>query len=99
MKCILNVAEKKAEEFDSDDMATDYSYFSSKYSPVNGMSLLNTSIWKEEELPLIVIESENTYRPMILDQDTHFYNISVNTTHSAVHVPTNVYDQSELDFV
>lgn len=31
---------------------------------------------------------------MELSRDTHFYNISVNTNHSSVHVPTNVYDHS-----
>lgn len=36
------------------------------------------------------------YQEMFLDQDTHFYNISVNTSHSSVHVPTNVYDKHPM---
>lgn len=71
-----------------------YSYYSSKYSPVYPMDLFNTSMWKEEELPEIIIKERKSYKTMYLDQDLHFYNISVNTTHSSVHVPTNVYDKS-----
>ena len=33
------------------------------------------------------------YRDMYFDMDTHFYNLWVNTTHSSVQVPTNVYDK------
>ena len=30
---------------------------------------------------------------MILEADTHFNNIHVNTSYSSVHIPTNVYDK------
>lgn len=29
---------------------------------------------------------------MTLNEDSHFYNIPVNTNYSSVHIPTNVYD-------
>lgn len=32
-------------------------------------------------------------KEMILTPNKHFYNIPVNISYSAVHVPTNVYDQ------
>ncbi|KAI4480013.1 hypothetical protein M0802_014306 [Mischocyttarus mexicanus] len=31
---------------------------------------------------------------MTLTSDSHFYNIPINTSHSSVHIPTNVYDLS-----
>ncbi len=38
---------------------------------------------------------------MIFEADTHFYDLEVNTSHSSVHVPTNVYDQApeEWEFI
>jgi voltage-dependent calcium channel alpha-2/delta-4 len=35
-----------------------------------------------------------TFRDMYFDRDSHFFDLQVNTSHSAVHVPTNVYDRS-----
>lgn len=77
---------------------SNYSYYSSKYSPINGRDIYQTAEWKEKELPEVVAEEWKLYRNMTLDPDTHFYNISVNTTHSSVHVPTNVYDKSMIFF-
>lgn len=74
---------------------SNYSYYSSKYSPINGRDIFQTAEWKKEELPEVVAEEWKLYRNMTLDADTHFYDISVNTTHSSVHVPTNVYDKSK----
>lgn len=31
------------------------------------------------------------YKEMSSNNDTHFFNLAVNTNHSSVHVPTNVY--------
>ncbi|CAH1392783.1 unnamed protein product [Nezara viridula] len=52
-------------------------YFSSKFSKLVGV---------DDE------ENITNYRMMELEPDYHFYNIYVNTTHSAVHVPTDVFD-------
>lgn len=101
MQCILAIAEEQSEQLDDNDTDANFTYYSSKYSPLNGMSLENTAIFKDDDctngeecLPEVVIESRNLYQPMDLEEDTHFYNIAVNTTHSSVHVPTNVYDRS-----
>lgn len=34
----------------------------------------------------------NTYRKFFFNPDTHFFNNSINTTHSSVQVPSNIYD-------
>lgn len=60
-------------------------YYSSKYSNVTNMNISND--WS----PSV---RTDLMRPMYLEQDTHFYNISVNITHSSVHVPVNIYDRS-----
>lgn len=73
--------------------AMNYSYYSSKYSPINDLNITETAEFKGVELPDIVLNNTEFYNRMLLDRDTHFYNISVNTTHSSVHVPTNVYDK------
>lgn len=36
--------------------------------------------------------NSTNYFPMYVENDTHFYSLLVNTTHSAVQVPTNIYD-------
>lgn len=89
------MAEEVSEQFELNETESqNYSYYSSKYSPINGKTINETAEFKNEDLPEIVVKSISTYQPMTLDPDTHFYNISVNTTHSSVHVPTNVYDKS-----
>lgn len=62
---------------------------------------------EEEEIPesftyfnaknlIPAVENATTndgYPVMKLTPNEHFYNMPVNVTHSAVHVPTNVYDR------
>ncbi|KAJ6647712.1 Voltage-dependent calcium channel subunit alpha-2/delta-3, partial [Pseudolycoriella hygida] len=95
VRCILNKAEDTAETFEfNNDIYKEnknFSYFSSKYSPKNNV---NISEELGERLPEIIKQNMSFYEQMLLDRDTHFYNISVNTTHSSVHVPTNIYDRS-----
>lgn len=79
-----------SEQFDFNETeAQNYTYFSSKYSPLDGKNITDS----REKIPKIIIDNKKTYRNMYLNQDTHFYNISVNTSYSSVHVPTNIYDK------
>lgn len=90
------MAEKTAEMFNYDYNSTgigNYTYFSSKYSPKNELTINDTKDF-QDNLPEIIKNHSYFYETMHLDRDTHFYNINVNTTHSSVHVPTNVYDMS-----
>ncbi|XP_034938366.1 voltage-dependent calcium channel subunit alpha-2/delta-3 isoform X2 [Chelonus insularis] len=83
VKCILKVAEEAAEEWNS-TIVTNITYYSGKYSTVVGK--------KPPTLPKSIEKNMYRYREMELNPDSHFYNIPVNTSHSSVHIPTNVYD-------
>lgn len=92
LQCILNVAEEVAESFQFNETeAQNFTYYSSKYSTANNVTIFQRM---GDSTPEIVNDNHDMYKDMQLDQDTHFYNISVNTTHSSVHVPINVYDKS-----
>lgn len=41
------------------------------------------------------IGMEVSPKELVLDRDPHFFNESVDKTHSSVHVPTNVFDRCE----
>lgn len=90
IKCILRKAESTYEEFEYNETyaLSEFQYYSSKYSQFEGKAI--------EELPENMREDVRMYLNFTLNPDTHFYNISVDTEHSSVHVPTNVYDRGEL---
>lgn len=89
IRCVINVAEEAAEEYVYDkEVSEQYCYYSSKYSPIAGEKY-DPDLW-----PPGIAELNETYKEMYFDQDTHFYNLSVNTSHSSVHVPSNVYDRN-----
>lgn len=90
VKCIRIQAESVSEQFIFNETyaMNDFQYYSSKYSTYNGR--------RAQELLESILENEPMYLNMSLNQDTHFYNISVDTSHSSVHVPSNVYDKSKL---
>jgi voltage-dependent calcium channel alpha-2/delta-4 len=62
---------------------------------VNGLNLTSREYTDYEE------ESMEKFKNMTFEPDTHFYELEVNTTHSSVHVPTNVYDEGpeEWEFI
>ncbi|XP_020292815.1 voltage-dependent calcium channel subunit alpha-2/delta-3 isoform X2 [Pseudomyrmex gracilis] len=96
--CIRMAAEEAAENWDTSfvdsfffnnsakryNPKSNFSYTSGKCSPVNGEPAEN-DVYCERE-------NNSTYREMELTSDSHFYNIPVNTSHSSVHIPTNVFD-------
>lgn len=80
------------------DLRNNYQYYSSKYSVINGVSCANRSETKVQCSNFKILKNANlTYLDMWLQRDKHFYHISVNKTHTSVHVPTNVFDGSELN--
>ncbi|KAL1110504.1 hypothetical protein AAG570_008032 [Ranatra chinensis] len=85
--CIIDTAEELGEEFTS-IAETKYSYYSAKYSLEPGGEPSES----EEELGI----DRQMYKEIQLTPDQAFYGIPVNTTHSAVHVPTDVDDQSNI---
>ncbi|KAF5280798.1 hypothetical protein FQR65_LT14944 [Abscondita terminalis] len=76
--CIINVAEEAAAEFQLNDTDRNYTYYRSNPP--------SADIFSDPEDPDV-----DMYLPMNLDNDTHFFNLPVNTSHSSVHVPTNIY--------
>lgn len=88
---IMQKAEKVYENFEFDDtkepseeLAKNFTYYSSKFSKFGNDSTETISDNMKNE--------SSKYLNFTLNQDTHFFNISVDTEHSSVHVPSNVYD-------
>ncbi|CAG9816684.1 unnamed protein product [Phaedon cochleariae] len=78
--------QKKAEKYAEHpvvDISSNYSYYSSKYSPIQDEKI---------DLPGKLQNNSYMYKNMTVNNDTHFYNLAVNTNYSSVHVPINVYD-------
>lgn len=107
LQCIANKAEKLAEEFsrkylqnanetvqaELQAMRNDYQYYSSKYSNINDVPCTLRFETKNQCSNFKVLRNATaTYLNMYLQRDKHFYHINVNTSHTSVHVPTNVFD-------
>lgn len=94
---MANKAEELAKNFVFNETeAENFQYYSSKYSTINGIPCSHRSETKEQctDFDIVKEATETTYKNMTLKRDKHFYHISVNTDHTSVHVPTNVYDKS-----
>ncbi|KAK9890429.1 hypothetical protein WA026_010518 [Henosepilachna vigintioctopunctata] len=90
---------------------TKYSEIEQRYHHLNAqvenkdpMNLLNEIVKvisrmmdrKMDAVQCIVHMAENKSEEFEYDdEDTHFYNLAVNTTHSSVHVPSHIYDLHE----
>lgn len=80
-------ASENQEFNETDEALENFQYYSSKYSAFDGHRGI-------EDLLQSVEDNLYMYKNMSLNQDTHFYNISVNTSYSSVHVPSNIWDRS-----
>ncbi|XP_018566720.1 voltage-dependent calcium channel subunit alpha-2/delta-3 isoform X2 [Anoplophora glabripennis] len=87
IKYIQEKAEEVAELFEYNRSAP-FQYYSSKWSSITGAE----SIMK---VPKSLSKNRHMYINLTLNNDTHFYNLPVNTSHSSVHVPTNVFDMED----
>nr|CAD7400769.1 unnamed protein product [Timema poppensis] len=89
VKCIMAAAEDAAEEFEvppGKPKDVNFTYYSAKSSA----TFIDGEFWNHTK------DEPNTkwYHSLYLSPDPHFYGIPVNTSHSVIHVPTNVYDHS-----
>ncbi|XP_015127549.1 voltage-dependent calcium channel subunit alpha-2/delta-3 isoform X1 [Diachasma alloeum] len=96
VRCILIRAEEEALNHDDSERNVDViksslTYISGKYSWV-----IDGDNDTQPEIPENMRNDSHIYRAMALNPDSHFYNIPVNTSYSAVHIPTNVYDLSPI---
>lgn len=95
LQAIQEHAEENAEKFVfQNESVNNYTYYSSKYSNMSN-SAINLQISNLIRKFPSLKGNKPMYRRMMLDNDTHFYNLMVNTTHSAVHVPVNIYDKGK----
>ncbi|KAK6642465.1 hypothetical protein RUM43_003967 [Polyplax serrata] len=84
VKCIAQTAEDlRRDTYFMNDFKLEY--YNMKYSNVEGSGYTPTVPWDMDEF--------TEYKNMSLTPNPNFYNIPVNTNHSAVHIPTNVYDR------
>ncbi|XP_044257646.1 voltage-dependent calcium channel subunit alpha-2/delta-3-like [Tribolium madens] len=88
IKCIIEEAESLSQYWVYNN--SEYKYYSSKYSNVVNESKIDLA-----ELSPALKNNENMYLEMVLNDDTHFYNLPVDTSRSSVHVPTNIFDRHE----
>ncbi|XP_066155401.1 voltage-dependent calcium channel subunit alpha-2/delta-3 isoform X2 [Euwallacea fornicatus] len=86
IRCIQQEAENRSEDF-SYLHDVSFKYYNSRWSPIEGNDFI--------KLSKSLKKHRHMYLTMTLNNDTHFYNLPVNTTHSSVHVPTNVYDKED----
>lgn len=86
----MREAEEMSFQYEYNETDANFTYYSAKYSTIDGEKL--------NELPKNRANDSYMYRNFSLNADTHFFNISVNTSFSTVHVPTNVYDKGKFHF-
>lgn len=81
----MREAEDISLQYEFNETDSNFTYYSAKYSSVDEEPINKIPSNRKKDVKL--------YRNFSMNADTHFYNISVNTSFSTVHVPTNVYDK------
>ncbi|XP_013197195.2 voltage-dependent calcium channel subunit alpha-2/delta-4 isoform X2 [Amyelois transitella] len=91
VKCIHATAQRLAQEFNFTN-SDDFQYCSAKYSTFEyeDEKAAEAANKYEITIPRFAVDNPN-YLNISLEKDSHFYDISVNTNISCVHVPTNIY--------
>lgn len=94
-QAIQEDAEDNAEKFVfQKESLNNYTYYSCTYSNISDPQINKEITDLIKKFPSLK-SNKQMYRKMTMDNDTHFYNLMVNTTHSAVHVPINIYDKGK----
>ncbi|XP_055704194.1 voltage-dependent calcium channel subunit alpha-2/delta-3 isoform X3 [Phlebotomus papatasi] len=102
VKRIMDAAENMAVSYEHKEADPEFRYYNAKemIEPVVKVNKTDDSTEDDEnEEPKLFDENGEPIKiikpkEIVLTPDPHFFNIRINTTHSSVHVPTNVYDRS-----
>lgn len=97
----MDAAENMAVSYEHKEADPEFRYYNAKemIEPVVKVNKTEESTEDEEnEEPKLLDENGEPIKiikpkEIVLTPDPHFFNIRINTTHSSVHVPTNVYDR------
>ncbi|XP_014218432.1 voltage-dependent calcium channel subunit alpha-2/delta-3 isoform X2 [Copidosoma floridanum] len=87
VKCLYKEAERVSETW-MEEFDYNFTYYSAKYS-----NATDDGVLKVPNVPSNMQHLTFSYQHMYVEPDTHFNNISVNTSFSSVHIPTNVFDR------
>lgn len=101
-QCIHATAQKLAEEFNytitAEEDFNDFQYCSAKYSRFQYEDQNDVADEDDDTNIPNFAKNNSNYMEVQLEKDSHFYDISVNTNISCVHVPTNIYYKGIIDF-
>ncbi|XP_072941901.1 voltage-dependent calcium channel subunit alpha-2/delta-4 [Epargyreus clarus] len=94
VKCIHATAERLAREFNYTmikNTSYEFEYCSAKYSSFYYLDRPDKdNVTIRDDTPEFAKNNSN-YMKVTLERDSHFYDISVNTNISCIHVPTNIF--------
>lgn len=89
----MDAAENMAMSHDQEDTDPAFSYYNAKEMIEPGEAITSPNLFDMDEHDAEELAIEVPAKQIVLLPDPHFFNERVNKSHSAVHVPTNVYDR------